>query len=128
MTTITAEEYRKTKKPKRSKYGNRKVKHDGYTFDSGAEYRRYILLKLQERAGLISQLKVHPSFTFTYDGQPVTYESGRKVTIELDFSYAKEGAGMVFEDVKGLDTPVSKVKRAFFEARYYPAKVSVVQV
>lgn len=128
QTTITSAEYRKTKKPKRNKFSARKVKHDGHTFDSSAEYRRYCTLKLMQLGGLISQLKVHPSFTFTYDGRPVTYESGRKVTIELDFSYAKEGAGMIYEDCKGCDTLLSKVKRAFFEARFYPAKVSLVRV
>lgn len=125
--TITAAEYRQTK-PKKNKYGNKKVREDGHLFDSKSEYRRYCSLKLQEQQGLIHNLKVHPSFTFTYDGRPVAYESGRKVTIELDFSYSKEGAGVIYEDVKGRDTLLSKVKRAFFEARYYPAKVHLVQV
>ena len=109
-----------------SKYGNRRVKADGYTFGSNAEFQRYCVLKLRQKAGEISNLTVHPRFTFTYDGRPVTYESGRKVTIELDFSYTQDGAGVCYEDVKGRDNLISKIKRAFFEAKYYPARVVLV--
>lgn len=125
---MTAAEYRQAPKPKKNKYGAKKVREDGHLFDSKSEYKRYCALKLQEQQGLIQNLKVHPSFTFTYDGRPVIYESGRKVTIEMDFSYSKEGAGVIYEDVKGRDTRLSMVKRAFFEAKYYPAKVHLVQV
>ena len=40
-----------------SKYNNRRVKADGHTFDSGAEYRRYRDLLMLEQAGAIHKLK-----------------------------------------------------------------------
>lgn len=123
---MSAAEYQQMGAPKRNKYSAKKVREDGHLFDSRAEFRHYCSLKLQERQGLIHNLKVHPRFTFTFDGRPVTYSSGRHVTIELDFSYTQDGIGVVYVDVKGLDTAASKIKRAFFEAKYYPAKILLV--
>ncbi len=47
---------------RRGKYGNRKVKVDGYTMDSQAEAQRYTYLKLLQMAGEISNLEVHEVF------------------------------------------------------------------
>ena len=51
---MRVEEYRQlvaAKPPKRPKYGNRKVKAEGMTFDSAKEERRYRDLVLMQRAG-----------------------------------------------------------------------------
>lgn len=127
---ITAAEYRKTKKPKRSKYGNRKVKFDDHVFDSGAEFRRYVALKNMQLGGLISNLVVHPRFEFTVNGRPVVtrsdgFPNGRRVFCKWDFSYMKVGAGIVYEDIKSKPTKTEayRLRRAFFEAFFYPAQV-----
>ena len=45
-----------------SKYGSRKVRVDGLSFDSQAEANRYAELLLLAQAGEIADLRVHPSW------------------------------------------------------------------
>ena len=45
-----------------SKYNAKRVKRDGYTFDSKAEAKRYWELKQLEKAQEIAFLEVHPKF------------------------------------------------------------------
>jgi hypothetical protein len=92
-----------------SKYGNKKVKEDGYTFDSQGEHRRYLQLRLLARQGLIRDLQVHkPSFELapkSKDAQgPI-----RAVSYVPDFTYWEDGVWVV-EDVKGVQTDVFKLK------------------
>jgi hypothetical protein len=47
---------------RKNKFNAKKVKDDGYTFDSKAEHRRYCVLKLRQKAGEIACLEVHPRF------------------------------------------------------------------
>lgn len=47
---------------KRGKYGNSKVEHDGYVFDSKREMQAYMRLKDLQSKGLISGLEVHPKW------------------------------------------------------------------
>lgn len=128
--TITAAEYRQAPKPKKNKYGAKKVREDGHLFDSKAEYRRYCVLKRMELDGLISSLKVHPKFEFTVNGRSVLtrsdgYPNGRRVTCKWDFGYLQVGAGVVYEDIKSgpTKTEAYRLRRAFFEAFFYPAQV-----
>jgi hypothetical protein len=106
-----------------SKYRAIKVKIDGYTFDSLREGGRYGELKLLERAGHITDLQVHPKFPISINGNPVKIRNkngvGRQVFVILDFSFidAKTGKKHIC-DVKGIDTPVSRLKRALLEAQY----------
>lgn len=93
----------------RSKYGNKRVKLDGITFDSKAEAARYSQLKLLERAGTISDLKVHTRWRIDVNGRHVT-------TYIDDFSYRDSGGELVVEDVKGHKTGVYKLKRALMSA------------
>ena len=71
-----------------SKYYNRKVQVDMYVFDSVAESRRYKELKLLERAGEITELKLQPRFllqeSFRKNGK--TY---RKIEYIADFMYCQ---------------------------------------
>lgn len=99
-----------------SKYHAKKVKLDGYTFDSKMEAEHYCELKLLEKAKVIKDLKIHPAFTLQ---EPFTYEGKweRAITYEADFSYV-EGGKQVVEDVKGMRTDVYKIKRKLFLKRY----------
>jgi hypothetical protein len=96
---------------KSSKYKNRRVKLDGYTFDSQAEANRYAELKLLERAGKITRLLLQPLYSFQINNKVI-------FTYFADFQYMNEHGNMVIEDVKGVRTPLYKLKKKIIEARY----------
>ena len=105
-----------------TKYGNIKVKTDGYTFDSKKEAQRYRELKMLKIAYEITDLVVHPKYVlqdgFEYHGrklQPITYTA--------DFSYYEfaEGGSYVVEDIKGgkaTQTALFKVKAKMFKKKF----------
>ncbi len=74
-----------------SKYGASKVTEDGHVFDSRKEHSRYCELKILQRAGMITDLEVHPSWTFQHpDGRWLVIRSqgfpnGRRVKYSADF-------------------------------------------
>ena len=96
---------------KPSKYKNRKVKLDGYTFDSQAEANRYAELKLLQRANKIECLALQPAYPFYINNKLM-------FTYYADFHYQNEHGNVIIEDVKGVRTPVYKLKRKIIEARY----------
>jgi len=91
-----------------NKYNAKKVILDGYTFDSRRETQRYEELKLMEKAGDIRDLAVHPVIklqpSFVYCSETI-----REITYEADFGYWEDGV-QVYEDVKGCETQVFKLK------------------
>lgn len=96
-----------------SKYRNVRTVVDGITFASKAEARRYQELKLLERAGKISGLKLQPRY-------PLNAEDGTKIaTYVADFEYVSEFNGRTYtEDVKGVETAAFRLKSKLFEAQY----------
>jgi hypothetical protein len=127
MTAVLSrEEGRKLLQPKRkSKYGNRKVTHDGITFDSVKEYNRYLVLRAKQAAGIISHLETQPKFKlYGRNGAPVLirsarYKNGRHAVWKGDFAYfCSERNKRICEDVKGVRTQVFILKRAIVEACY----------
>ena len=102
----------KMKKP--SKYNNRKVELDGFTFDSQKEARRYSELKLLVRVGEISELELQKSFVLAesvkFNNEPRAKPAIRYVA---DFAYMENGV-MIVEDVKSKATkslPVYRMKK-----------------
>lgn len=99
-----------------SKYHSKKFMFDGYTFDSIRESETYLVRKMQNRAGDITNLVVHPTFVvldgFIYNGR-----QERQVKYEADFGYDQDGFAVV-EDVKGFKTEVYRIKRKLFLSRY----------
>ena len=97
---------------KRSKYNSKKTQIDGITFDSKKEAERYGFLKILEKAGEITDLILQHPFTFTIDGVKMfTYKS--------DFMYYdKAQAKIIIEDVKGMKTPIYKLKKKIIEKHY----------
>ena len=92
-----------------NKYNAVKRSLDGYTFDSLAEANRYEQLLLNQKAGDISGLEVHPRIelqpAFVFHGEKV-----RSIVYVADFKYQDEGY-TVYEDVKGgLATQTSEFK------------------
>lgn len=91
------------------KYRNRKTVVDGITFDSAKEASRYQELKLLERAGKISDLRLQVSFELC----PVVYLDGRKqrpMCYVADFVYDEAGK-TITEDAKGFKTKEYRDKR-----------------
>lgn len=102
----------------RNKYNAIKTLVDGIRFDSRKEAARYQELKLLERGGVIQNLELQPRFLlqdkFKLDG--VIY---RKIEYVADFKYwDKEKEEWIVEDVKGVKTPVYKLKKKLFLKQY----------
>lgn len=114
----------------KGRYGNvKKITEDGIRFDSKREFLRYLDLKLLEKAGEITDLKVHPKYPITIGGIPIMVSSNqhnkwdRHLTYEADFRYLvpsnPPGERWIIEDVKmqsGHRTGVYKLKRALMRA------------
>ncbi|MBP0976831.1 MAG: DUF1064 domain-containing protein [Oscillospiraceae bacterium] len=110
-----------------NKYRNKKCVLDGIEFDSKKEMRRYSELKLLERAGEISDLKIQVPFLL----MPDQYEPSKEVytrgenkgklkkgkLIEkscqyiADFTYVDRGGNYIVEDVKGKRTKEYIIKK-----------------
>jgi len=102
----------------RSKYKAVKTEVDGIMFDSKREAARYMELRLLERAGEIKNLELQPAFECRIDGKKIC-------TYKADFRYftAKE---CVVEDVKGMKTPVYRLKKKLVEALFPGVKIQEV--
>ena len=110
-----------------SKYGNRKTTYDGHVFDSRAEALRYSELMIMERAGLITDLELQPE----YELIPAHQRDGRKVRAMkyvADFRYIDEDGRVIVEDVKGVETPVFKLKKKMLEYRYPDVTITLIRV
>lgn len=101
---------------KKSKYSSAKTDVDGITFDSKKEADFYAELKLRERAGEISHLRLQPRYllqeAFKYNGKQY-----REIEYVADFEYIENGVTVVV-DVKGFKTAVYMIKRKLFLYRY----------
>jgi hypothetical protein len=88
-----------------TKYGAIPTTVDNVTFASRAEARRYAELRLLQRSGAIKDLACHPRWPLTVNGLKVA-------TYVADFAYSDAATGrFCVEDVKGVRTPVYKLKR-----------------
>jgi len=100
-------------KKKRSKYGNKKVTLDGFTFDSKKEAARYHDLKVMQMAGEISELKLQVEFELEVEGKKVA-------SYIADFTYQLNGE-LVVEDVKSSATRkirLYQLKKKLMDAIY----------
>lgn len=114
---------------RKSKYKSKRVTVDGITFHSKAESDRYLQLKALQEAGEIESLELQPSFTITLNDHTIC-------KVMLDFAYKpanktkldKAPDGIVYEDVKGVDTSISRLKRKLLAAQYgIPVNIMVKQ-
>ena len=92
------------------KYRNIPTIVDGIKFDSRKEATHYSELKLLMRASEITNLECHPALTITIGGMKIC-------RVEADFSYFEKGK-RVFEDTKGMQTPISRLKEKLVRACY----------
>ena len=99
------------------KYKAARTEAGGIAFASKREAAVYSDLRMRERAGEISGLTTQPPFEIMINGQPVRSlpdkrgRRGRPIKYVADFAFS-EGAALRVVDVKGMDTPVSRLKRA----------------
>ena len=101
-----------------NKYGNKKVKVNGHTFDSQKEASRYKELKLMERAGVIKDLVLQPKFELIPTIR-TERETLYKVSYYADFRYTDtKTGGVVVEDVKGYKTKEYILKKKMLLHKY----------
>jgi|TARA_Y100000310_G_scaffold126112_1_gene124867 hypothetical protein len=110
---------RNTKNNTKNKYGAVRVRIDGIDFDSRAEARRYVDLKMLEKAGEIRNLELQPKFECVVDGTKIC-------TYRADFQYFC-GNERVVEDVKGVKTPVYRLKKKLVEALFRGIKITEIK-
>lgn len=108
-------------KPKRSKYGNRKVERHGILFDSIKEADRYDELLLLQKAGEIANLECQPKLLLYSGNTPVRGDTGRHMSYVADFAYFEARSNKrIIEDVKSkaTKTRLYKLKKAVLVATY----------
>lgn len=98
------------------KYRNTPTVVDNIRFQSKRESVRYSELKILERAGVISDLTLQPSFdicpSVKWNGKTL-----RKLRYIADFQYT-ENNKIVVEDSKGYRTKSYIIKRSLFLTQY----------
>ncbi len=88
---------------KNNKFSAVKTSADGIKFASKREEKRYQALVLAQKAGVITDLKPHPSWLLANECVTVSYPTGRVARYTADFSYIEAGE-LVVEDVKSKPT------------------------
>jgi len=92
-----------------NKFGAIRTTIDGITFASKAEATRYAELRLMVMGNIISELELQPKYPIVINGMKVCTYVG-------DFKYRNERGAIVIEDVKGMKTPVYKLKKKLMAA------------
>jgi len=93
---------------------------DGITFDSKGEMKRYLDLKLAQKAGEIKDLQLQYEFPVQIDGK-------HYCTYTADFSYIEARTGKaIYEDTKSTGTakdPAYRLRKKAAEL-YYGVKIT----
>lgn len=106
---------------RRGKYNNKKTEVDGFTFDSKKEASRYEELKAMKHAGVVQEIELQPAFllvpkqSYVEDGKRKTE---RPTYYYADFKVTYSDGRVEYEDVKGRETDVYKIKRKLLRWRY----------
>ena len=100
-----------------NKYKNIKTKVDGIKFDSKAEAKRYIELKMLLKGKYITDLELQPKFELQPKYITNKGEHIRAIIYKADFMYIENGITIV-EDVKGVETKDFKLKKKMLEYKY----------
>lgn len=97
---------------RRHKFGAVATVVDGHTFPSKAEARRYQELRLLEKAGQITKLRLQPRYDLHVNGQKIGEYRG-------DFEYTSlPTCARITEDVKGVKTPMYRWKKKHLKAEH----------
>jgi hypothetical protein len=107
-----------------TKYGAKKIVHDGITFDSQLEGAYYLHLKEIQQKGEIAAFNLQPSFllqeSFKKDGKTI-----RKIEYVADFEILHHDETIEVVDIKGMITETAKLKVKLFQKKY-PYKLSLI--
>lgn len=95
----------------RTKYGNKKTELDGIKFDSKLEAKRYQELKLLEKAGEISGLRLQVPYVLIPKQRDSTGKAIRETKYIADFVYLDSNNDLVVQDTKGKTTPDYVIKK-----------------
>lgn len=108
-----------------SKFRNKKVSLDGYTFDSQAEAKHYkFTLKPRLEAGEISHLEIHPRIRCEVNGRKICDYLADFRYIDLTANGPDGQVGCrVVEDVKGYKTDIYRLKKKLVEGLYPGTKI-----
>ena len=82
---------------------------DGIRFASKAEAKRYEELKLMQKSREIKKLELQPSYQIEVNGQKIC-------KYIADFKYQDKQGNEHIEDVKGILTPVFRLKQKLLRA------------
>jgi len=102
-----------------TKYHAIRTNVDGVWFASKAEAARYEELLLLERGGIITGLILQPAF-------PIQIGTKKICKYIADFQYTLKDGSTVVEDVKGVKTPIYRLKKKLVEAVYPGTKITEV--
>ena len=102
----------------RSKYGAIKTTIDGIKFDSKKEGSRYSELKLMQTIGIVKSFELQPSFILHEGYKRKDGKKIRPIVYKADFGVVYADGHIEIEDVKGILTPLFKLKRKLLEAKY----------
>ena len=98
-----------------NKYHAKRTELDGITFDSKKEADRYAILKILEKGNLIKQLELQKRFLIVPSIANNFGQKEKAAYYVADFYYFDNEKGhYVAEDVKGIRTPLYKLKRKLF--------------
>jgi hypothetical protein len=106
---------------RRSKYAAVPTTIDGVRFSSKKEAARYMELKMLQKAGEIHGLELQPKFPLYVGkvGQRIERADKPVCSYIADFRYREGPTGILrIEDVKGMKTPVYRLKKKMVEAQY----------
>lgn len=103
---------------KKHKYNARKKEVDGIVFASTSEAEAYLVLKLWKAADHIYGLRLQPRFVLQ-DGFRYAGKWHRQIVYVADFHFVdKDRQSVVVVDVKGIKTPVFRMKEKLFRAKF----------
>jgi len=102
---------------RRHKYNAQRTEVDGITFDSKKEATEYQTLKLLDSVGAIADLQLQPAFELQAAYVDNNGKKVKAIIYKADFAYTQEGRRIVV-DVKGMQTPVFKLKSKLFRERF----------
>lgn len=102
------------------KFNAKKTVAEGLTFASQKEAKRYLELKWLEKAGQIRDLELQPVFPIEIHGTTVCrYVADFQYKhVEVDEGGCSGRLRLVVEDVKGVKTPVYRLKKKLVRALY----------
>lgn len=124
---MTAAQFKATKRKGVQRVKNAKrITIDGIKFDSKREATRWAVLCAMQERGEICNLERQVSIPLMGQHGPILTPTGRPMRSVIDFRYidwSRDGV-TVYEDAKGFQTDVSKIKYAILAAMGYDVDLS----